>query len=47
MKKTYKSPEAEITIFSINDVLSASYPIEDDVQDIINPYEPTQPTLRP
>ena len=44
MKKTYSSPEIEITIFSLKDVLSASYPIEDDVQDITNPYEPTQPT---
>ena len=47
MKKTYSTPEVEITTFSIKEVLSASYPVEDNIEDITNPYEPVQPTMRP
>lgn len=44
MKKTYSTPEVEITTFSIKEVLSASFPVESSVPEIVNPNEPTQPT---
>lgn len=46
MKKTYESPEVEVSFFSLKNVLISSYIEEPEVPEVTYPdyFEPTQPT---
>ncbi len=43
MKKTYESPEIEISIFSLKNVLTSSLIVEPEVTQVTDYTEPVQP----